>query len=179
VLAIFAATWHKHGMGKPEPASVRFWRKVERSADGCWRWLGAIRPNGYGVFAPTRAQLVSAHRYSYELHFGSIPIGADVCHSCDVRACVNPAHLFVGSRADNMRDAVRKRRTCVGEQRPNHKLTDSAVREIRRAYAAGGESLLRLARRYAVDHTVIWQVVRGKAWKHVRNEERVGASVQS
>jgi hypothetical protein len=98
-------TWR----GQPiAPEAARFWAKVEKS-DGCWTFAPA-RPNDYGSFYRYRGAKVKAHRYSWELHFGPIPDGLDVCHHCDNPPCVRPDHLFLGTHQDNMRDLQQKGR---------------------------------------------------------------------
>lgn len=89
----------------------RFWEKVARS-DGCWEWLGP-KTRGYGTFHVLRdgvRRTVKAHRFAYELVKEQIPAGLEILHSCDNRGCVNPSHLSVGTRSDNMRDMVAKGR---------------------------------------------------------------------
>lgn len=111
---------------------------------GCWLWVGALQNSGYGhVKIPRSRKSTGAHRLSYMLHVGPIPDGMDVCHKCDTKTCVNPAHLFVGTRLENLRDCVAKGRNSrgiarslmmAGERSHRAKLTWEKVREIRRMY---------------------------------------------
>ena len=90
----------------------RFWRKVYKT-EGCWYWLGSRTGNGYGcVRRVGLGGAMTAHRYAYYLTHGEMPEG-DTCHTCDVRLCVRPSHLFAGSRSDNMKDAAQKGRLGV------------------------------------------------------------------
>lgn len=98
----------------PVPAAVRFAAKVARGA-GCWLWQGRPGADGYGQFR-VGVGTTKAHRFSYELHKGPVPPGLHVLHKCDVRLCVNPEHLFLGTALTNMRDMIAKgrKRVCFG-----------------------------------------------------------------
>jgi hypothetical protein len=142
---------------------------------GCWLWSGADHYNGYGTFrVDPKKNAVFAHRASWRFHCGPIPDGMMVCHKCDVRACVNPDHLFLGTAQDNMRDAARKGRMNwkpgevrdlpVGEAHHGAKLTETDVRAIR----ASPQSCTALADLYGCSIVNISRIKRRKIWKHVR-----------
>lgn len=88
----------------------RFARHVGEKGLGCWLWQGSISRLGYGEMRLDRNTKGKAHRVAWELENGPIPEGMEVCHSCDVRACVRVDHLFLGTHLDNMRDASAKGR---------------------------------------------------------------------
>lgn len=96
---------------------------------GCWIWEGRVTTNGYHRSTFARKNWY-VHRMSYVLYVGEIPRGFDVCHKCDNRRCCNPAHLFVGTRLDNMADAVSKGRQAKGEKHPWTKIRRDDVYEI-------------------------------------------------
>lgn len=85
----------------------RFWDKVDKT-NSCWLWTGAIC-RGYGIFNYMMTPQ-GAHRVSWKITNGEIPEGLYLCHICDVRRCVNPKHLFLGTAKDNYDDAVVKGR---------------------------------------------------------------------
>lgn len=92
----------------------RFWHHVSKS-DGCWEWTAHRLRRGYGQISITHRDKTSAHRFSWELHFGKIPEGLFVCHKCDNPPCVRPDHLFLGTHQDNVRD-----RDLKGRARNQH-----------------------------------------------------------
>jgi hypothetical protein len=99
-----------------EIAAARFWPRV-RKTDTCWLWIGHKSRPGYGALN-LKGKHVRVHRFSWLLHFGEIPTGMSILHRCDVRNCVNPSHLFLGTQADNMKDAGKKGRICtIGKSR--------------------------------------------------------------
>lgn len=152
--------------------SDRFWQRVERGdAAACWPWRGSMLPKGYGRFYPAEGVGLYAHRVSWEIANGRpVPDGLHVMHACDNPRCVNPAHLSVGTRSDNMRDCVAKGRHgksgVQGERHPSHKLTDAQVIEIRRR-AAAGEQTRPMAREFGVTAPVVRGIRRGTMWKHL------------
>ncbi len=146
----------------------RFWSKVDKSAgpNGCWLWIASCDPDGYGRFYHLGG-LRRAPRVSWALTNGSIPKGLCVLHHCDNPPCVNPTHLFLGTNADNTRDAARKGRMHPGESNGSHKLTKEEVLEIREEYAYGDMTQRELADAYGVSQPQISVIVNRKRWKHL------------
>jgi hypothetical protein len=132
---------------------------------GCWLWLGSAKPNGYGQFMAATRLLVYAHRFSWEAHHGPIAKGKQVCHRCDVRSCVNPSHLFLGTHDENMDDMVAKARHAHGERGGRASFTNTQAAEIRRRVLAGEISRGRLARELGVSRTSVGRVVLAQTYR--------------
>lgn len=161
---------------------AHFWARVNKSGPihpyspelgPCWLWLGGRR-NEYGrVSLGKRGHLAYAHRISWQLIIGNIPATLLICHSCDVRLCVNPTHLFLGTIADNNADMYRKGRGADtskaaprGEASHLAKLTAEQVIRIRAEYA-NGDTISALHRRYGITRPGIRAITQRKAWKHL------------
>lgn len=151
--------------------AIRFWQKVKRVGE-CLIWQAATFRSGYGAMQiGTLAQpkTVLAHRLSWELNVGPIPKGLSVLHRCDNRRCVNPAHLFLGTQADNLIDAASKGRMRRGPQHHNTKLSEAQVRAIR----ANGERAVTLAKKMGVSDSNIRHVRAGRTWRHAQGPTRI------
>lgn len=128
----------------------------------CWPWQGRTH-GGYGTLK-VNGTTAQAHRVAWELVNGPIPKGLCVCHSCDNRPCCNPAHLFLGTSADNTADCVAKGRQVKGVDCHKAVLTPVDVRQIR---AAANVTVKDLALKYKVSISTIWHVLRRATWKSV------------
>lgn len=143
----------------------RFWSKIDvRGPCECWMWRAGTNGNGYGhILWGEKREL--AHRVSYSLANGPIPGGLHVLHKCDTPLCVNPAHLFVGTHTDNMRDKVDKGRGTKGESVPQSKLTEEDVTNIRSMYTTGEFSQRKLGAIFKIDQSEISNIVARKVWR--------------
>lgn len=188
------------------PVAERFWEKVAiKGPDDCWLWQagrGGYHRHYGSFFLDDAHRHAYAHRISWELTYGPIPDGLFVCHNCpdgDNPLCVNPAHLFLGTHEDNMRDAVEKGQTrrgidsapfrhfrnqlqpatppsyrsekTRGDRNRNAKLTEAQVVEIKRHVLAGDVSYTDLAKRYGVSREAISAIVNGKCWAWLSVED--------
>lgn len=151
----------------PGPKPVEFnlrWRANPET--GCYEWQAGINPNGYGI-RQTGGKNKTAHRVAWELANGPIPIGLQVLHRCDVRHCVNPAHLFLGTNADNVRDKVAKNRQARnGPNRSSFaKLWPGDVDRIRDIWKVGDSSQSEIAQYFGIHQSQVSRIVNEKRWK--------------
>lgn len=147
------------------PLAERFWPKVDKASgeNSCWLWKACRVPKGYGKVSIATSVSRYAHIVAWELTKGEIPFGKCVLHSCDNPPCVNPAHLFLGTRADNNADMLAKGRHARGERQGHAKLSAADVLAIR----ASSEMQANLARRYRVCDATISMIIAGKRWRHI------------
>lgn len=183
-------TWTPEERPPPGPTTEeRFWSFVGivNDRDTCWRWMGAT-VRGYGKFKLNYKQ-ISAHRYAYMTKVGEIPPGLFVCHRCDIRHCVRPQHLFLGTNTENQRDAAAKGRSAFGNRsgaytRPDRLrhgechgraiLTEADVHHIRQVWKPYRQPTQQeLATRYGVTQASISAILRGINWKYLQNQRLV------
>jgi hypothetical protein len=167
--------WNQY-IKNPMPIEQVFWSKVNKNGPiirpelgPCWIWIAGENGSGYGQFFNTKDRQITSHTYSWKLHNGPIPTGMEVCHRCDVKLCVRPNHLFLGTQADNMHDRDNKGRHSKytgwfdGINGPNHKLTEQQVREIRHSTF----TTRKLAKLFNISKSQAHTIKSGKCWKHI------------
>lgn len=135
---------------------------------GCWIWGRYVAKTGYGEFwHPIKKRKVSAHRASYEIFKGPVD-GLCVLHTCDVRCCVNPDHLFLGTYKDNVSDMYMKNRQVIarGSMKANSKITEEIAVKIKKAYCSGAGLQKEVAEMFGVSLSIVKQIISGKLWSH-------------
>ncbi len=160
------ACWLQCTLVSPEQ---RFWRHTDRRGpDDCWPWKRPTNISiGYGRInlGPGKGEEL-AHRFSWILHNGPIPKGLCVLHKCDNPACVNPAHLFIGTRMDNVQDMTQKGRGAIGARHHAARLSDEDIMNIRKL-AAQGISRKQISEQYGISPSHLCCIVHGTRWKHL------------
>lgn len=172
-ITCYQRLWHRGELQrrKPKALAERFWERVDkRTPLECWEWTGYVRHRaGYGALQHENKRRPATH-ISWFLHHGEWPadLGLWVLHHCDNPSCVNPAHLFLGTAADNNRDAQMKGRARVrkGEGHYRARLTAREVQRIR-LLARQGVSNGELAEQFRVSSGAISHVVTRRSWKHI------------
>jgi hypothetical protein len=153
-------------LGRCDPSRLitspeQFMERVEFDPfGGCWLWARHKSQSEYGA-TMIRGKHVLAHRLSWEIHRGPIPGGMFVCHKCDVRMCVNPDHLFLGTHAENMADMIAK-----GRRRTVAKITEADARRVL-SLLRSGVGPTEAARRVGVTASTARNIAYGNSWKHI------------
>lgn len=129
---------------------------------GCWIWMLALGRHGYGSIKH-QGKMLKSHRVSWMVYRGAIPDGIKVLHTCDIRCCINPDHLFLGTQADNVADMIKKKRAANvdGERNPNAKLTAEQVLEIRKCSGTHQS----IGDRYGVGKSIIGYIKNRDNWR--------------
>ena len=148
----------------------RFWDKV-RKTRGCWHWIGAKDNNGYGRIG-INGHNRKAHRVLFEMLNGPISTDLCVCHTCDNPSCVNPSHLFIGTRKDNAQDSKRKGRysSRAGINNGRAKLTEQDVITIRKSPLSNKM----VGDQFGLNRKYVYAVRVGLRWGHIREDLKNG-----
>lgn len=147
-----------------------------RGPDECWPWTGATNGKGYGQLT-INDRRAYAHRIAWMMEHGTIPDGLCVCHTCDTPACCNPAHLFLGTKAENSADMIAKGRTRHGGRHWKTRMTEPDVRAMRAAVKAG-VSIADVARAFGLNYYTAHSIVRGENWRYLDRDADAGRVVK-
>ena len=159
----------KYGVDMQLRRECQFWSKTKEVENGCIEWQDGVCITGYGSatgYCPDRNG--TAHRVAWWITNGPIPEGICVLHKCDNRKCVNPQHMFLGTRDDNNRDMREKLRHSYGESHYKAVLTDDIVKTSRLLVARGERSINSLAIEYGNNSSTKYEAVKGNTCKEVK-----------
>lgn len=152
-------------IGRPPTTAEQFWAKAKRASNGCLLWQHFVLLDGYGGLR-YHTRNWRAHRLAWVLAHGPIPDGLNVLHRCDTPLCIEPAHLFLGTEADNAadRDAKGRAADTGADHNGNAKLSRDQVVQIRQRCLEGaiGASL---AREYGVSRATISEIKNRRHWQ--------------
>jgi len=140
-------------------------KMIKQDNNSCILWNGKPNVFGYGTICILNKRCV-AHRISYMIFKGEIPKDLVICHKCDNRKCVNPDHLFVGTKYQNSQDMVNKKRQAYGNRHGNHKLNDNDVKKIK-SLLQNNVDKNEIAKIFKVKRPAIHSISTGRTWKHV------------
>lgn len=141
---------------------------LKGSKQECWNWTASTAGNGYGQIKLTKKRRQEyAHRVSYLLHHGEIADDLEVCHTCDNPLCVNPSHLFLGTRKDNAQDMKSKFRSTYGEKNARALLTEEDVRRIRNCLKME-MTQKEIAKIFGISQIQVSRINTKKQWSHVK-----------
>lgn len=142
-------------------------KSIPEPNSGCWLWLQWLNQHGYGTLLSANKKWL-AHRAAWVAYRGPIPDGLCVCHRCDVRSCVNPDHLFLGTNADNMADKIRKGRgTPVPRLRGSANASARLTEERAAAILSSSGTERFVAKQFGVSCTTVHFIRSGRAWAHL------------
>ena len=139
----------------------RFWKKVDKkSKDECWNWLGSLnKMRGYGQIYSENYKIILAHRLSWIIHFGEIPIGKLVLHKCDNKKCVNPNHLYLGTHGDNAKDKVLRNPSVLG---PTSKFYEGEAWLMKKLWQSKKFTQIQIAKMFKCSPRTIGHIVNGE-----------------
>lgn len=141
-------------------------RSCINEVTGCIEWIRGAGKAGYGEIRD-RGRRMYTHRLSWELHFGEISEGMEVCHTCDNPPCIAPEHLFIGTHQQNMADSKSKGRHAAGEKNGHARLSESQVRTIRYMISGGLFSQRQIAKAFGVHSPQISRIKNRTTWSHI------------
>lgn len=152
------------------PVEPRFWAKVDKTPGhgpngDCWLWTGNLNKDGYGMLS-VAGRLTRAHIISYEMHNGPVEKGLCVCHFCDVRECIRPDHLWLGTPRENAADMAQKGRAAVIYGEANHASRLSEVQAQGILSDTRKQSVI--AREYGVSPATVCMIKKGLRWPHLQ-----------